>query len=75
MQTTYPQAGYRPKTSRRSSVDFLVIYASVALLTAIALFAVWQFWHTDRVFSGVRVADVLWAGRPAPRPSSALTKN
>ncbi|MEZ4834376.1 MAG: VanW family protein [Caldilineaceae bacterium] len=63
MQTTYPQAGYRPKTSRRSSVDFLVIYASVALLTAIALFAVWQFWHTDRVFSGVRVADVPVGGQ------------
>lgn len=62
MQTTYPHTGYRPATSRRSSLDFLVIYASVALLTAIALFAVWQFWHTDRVFSGVRVAGVPVGG-------------
>jgi vancomycin resistance protein YoaR len=62
MQTTYPHTGYRPATSRRSSVDFLIIYASVALLTAIAIFAAWQFWHTDRVYSGVRVAGVPVGG-------------
>jgi vancomycin resistance protein YoaR len=47
---------------RRTSADFLLIWLGVALLTFVALFAGWQFWHTDRIFTGTQVADVPVGG-------------
>ena len=61
MQTTLPS--YRPHpTAHRSAADFLVIWFVVAGLSILAAVAGWQFWHTDRIFTGVRVADVSVGG-------------
>ena len=61
MQTTLPT--YRPHpTAHRSAADFLVIWFVVAGLSILAAVAGWQFWHTDRIFTGVRVADVSVGG-------------
>lgn len=62
MQTTLSAPRYRPVVERRSSADFLVIWFGVALLVIVALFAGWQFWHTDRIFTGTRVAGVPVGG-------------
>jgi len=61
MQNTLPS--YRPyPTAHRSAADFLVIWLVVAALSILAAVAGWQFWHTDRIFTGVRVADVPVGG-------------
>ncbi len=62
MQTTYTPASYRPTSRRRTSLDFLIIWVAVVMLSAVAVFAGWQFWHMDRVYSGVRVAGVPVGG-------------
>lgn len=61
MQTTFPS--YRPyPAARRSAADFVIIWFVVAALFLLAAVAGWQFWHTDRIFTGVRVADVPVGG-------------
>jgi vancomycin resistance protein YoaR len=62
MQTTLSTPRYRPLVERRTSADFLLIWLGVALLVIVALFAGWQFWHTDRIFTGTRVAGVPVGG-------------
>jgi len=61
MQTTLP--AYRPRpTFHRSAGDFVAIWFVVAALSLLAAVAGWQFWHTDRVFTGVKIADVPVGG-------------
>jgi vancomycin resistance protein YoaR len=61
MQTTLP--AYRPRpTFRRSAGDFVAIWFVVAALSVLAGLAGWQFWHTDRIFTGVQVAGVPVGG-------------
>ncbi len=61
MQTTLPT--YRPRaTFQRSAADFIAIWFVVAVLSLLAAFAGWQFWHTDRIFTGVQVAGVPVGG-------------
>jgi vancomycin resistance protein YoaR len=62
MQTTLSTPRYHPLVERRTSADFLVIWLAVALLVFVASFAGWQFWHTDRIFTGTRVAGVPVGG-------------
>lgn len=73
MQTTFPT--HRPRTFalRRSGADFLIIWLCVAILSAVGLYAGWQFWHTDRIFTGVRVAGVPIGGET--RASALLRLN
>ena len=42
--------------------EYLLIWFCVAIVTGIGAFAGWQFWHTDRIFSGVHVAGVPVGG-------------
>ena len=54
-----------PKRARGrppSSVEYFLIWLCVAIVAGAGLFAGWQFWHTDRIFSGVRVAGVPVGG-------------
>ena len=54
-----PPAGYgRPP----SGVEYILIWICVAFVAVAGAFAGWQFWHTDRIFSGVRVAGVPVGG-------------
>ena len=45
-----------------SGVEYLLIWFCVACVAVAGVFAGWQFWHTDRIFSGVRVAGVPVGG-------------
>ncbi len=45
-----------------SGVEYILIWFCVAFVAVAGLFAGWQFWHTDRIFSGVRVAGVPVGG-------------
>lgn len=61
MQTSLP--AYRPYTpATRSAADFVVIWFVVAALSLVTAVAGWQFWHTDRIFTGVKVADIPVGG-------------
>ncbi|MBX3051083.1 MAG: VanW family protein [Caldilineaceae bacterium] len=62
MQTTLPTYRARPVPFRRSAGDFVAIWAVVAALSVLAAVAGWQFWHTDRIFTGVQVAGVPVGG-------------
>ena len=45
-----------------SGVEYLLIWFCVAVVAIAGAFAGWQFWHTDRIFSGVSVAGVPVGG-------------
>ncbi len=45
-----------------SGVEYILIWVCVACVAVAGVFAGWQFWHTDRIFSGVRVAGVPVGG-------------
>ena len=45
-----------------SGVEYILIWLCVAVVAVAGAFAGWQFWHTDRIFSGVRVAGVPVGG-------------
>ncbi len=45
-----------------SGNEYLLIWLCVAIVAVAGAFAGWQFWHTDRIFSGVRVAGVPVGG-------------
>ena len=54
-----------PATTRDrppSGTEYLLIWLCVAIVAVAGAFAGWQFWHTDRIFSGVRVAGVPVGG-------------
>lgn len=61
MQTSLPAYRARP-TFHRSAGDFVAIWFVVAALSLLAAVAGWQFWHTDRIFTGVQVAGVPVGG-------------
>ena len=42
--------------------EYLILWLCVAILAGVGSFGAWQFWHTDRIFSGVRVAGVPVGG-------------
>jgi vancomycin resistance protein YoaR len=42
--------------------EYLLIWFCVAIVAGVGAFAGWQFWHTDRIFSGVRIAGVPVGG-------------
>ena len=45
-----------------SGVEYILIWICVAFVAVAGVFVGWQFWHTDRIFSGVRVAGVPVGG-------------
>ena len=62
MQTTlYPAREIRPRL-RRTAFDLIGLWLLLALLAALNLPAAWQFWHANRVFTGVSVGGVPIGG-------------
>ncbi len=47
---------------RRTVFDLVAIWLLLALLCAIMLPAAWQFWHANRIYTGVTVGDVPVGG-------------
>ena len=45
-----------------SGSEYILIWMCVAVVAVAGAFAGWQFWHTDRIFSGVHIAGVPVGG-------------
>ena len=58
MTAITPPHPTQPTVRPPNGGEYLLIWFFVALVTGIGAIAGWQFWHTDRIFSGVRVAGV-----------------
>ena len=54
--------------------EYLIIWLGVAIVALSGLFVGWQFWHTDRIFSGVRVAGVPVGSETRTRALLSLHK-
>ena len=58
-------AQVRPSTTvriRRGPADFAVLFCALLVLAAIGAAFGWQFWHAERVYTGVTVAGVPVGG-------------
>jgi vancomycin resistance protein YoaR len=66
MQTTaYPRrrTTYRsPARIERSPLDFATIFFGLILITLIIGAFIWQFWHANRIYTGIHVAGVPIGG-------------
>ena len=62
MTALTPLSPEQPTVRLPSGGEYLLIWICVALVAGIGGFAGWQFWHTGRIFSGVRVAGVPVGG-------------
>ncbi len=60
------QAPYRARTStskiRRGPADLAALFVGLLLLALLVAALGWQYWHADRVYSGVTVAGVPVGG-------------
>ena len=75
MHSTFPTTrlvGATGRSVRRSLADFAAILLGVLLLAEVAGFAAWQFWHADRIFTGVTVAGVPVGGGTRARALARL---
>lgn len=62
MQTTlYPPQQVRPRL-RRTPFDLVALWLLLILLALLSLPAAWQFWHANRVFTGVSIGGVPVGG-------------
>jgi vancomycin resistance protein YoaR len=67
MQSTIPAPHIYTVPERRSSADFIVLWFLIVVMIGVGLFAGWQFWHTDRIFTGVTVAGAPVGGMTRAR--------
>lgn len=61
MQSTLYPTQERPRL-RRTAIDLVALWLVLALLAALSLPAAWQFWHANRIFTGVSVGGVPVGG-------------
>lgn len=47
---------------RRTPLDFAAIFLMLTILTTLVCIVSWHFWHVDRIFTGVTVADIPVGG-------------
>lgn len=64
-----------PRRSERSPFDFAALFLLLLLLLLVATLLVWQFWHTNRIFGGVQIADVPIGGLTRAQALAELTQN
>jgi len=66
MQTTTLPRPHRPYRAqprvRRTPLDFVAIFCGVLLLTALMGCVFWQFWHAQRIYTGVQIGGVPIGG-------------
>ena len=51
-----------PSKIRQTPLDFIAIFAGLLVLTVLATLLGWQFWHANRIFSGVQIDGVPVGG-------------
>ncbi len=56
MQSTIPIRHRPAVTLERSPFDFAAIFTGLLVLTLLIGLLTWQFWHANRIFSGVSIA-------------------
>jgi len=62
MQTDYRSSTQSPSRIRRTPLDFAAIFAGLLLLLLLVAVLFWQFWHANRIYSGVQVNGVPIGG-------------
>jgi len=65
MQKTLRDIQYLPDEQprlRRTSLDFLALLLGLMFLTALIGVVSWQFWHANRIYSGVNVSGIPVGG-------------
>ncbi len=60
---------------RRTSLDFVAILVGLLALTLCSLAFFWQFWHANRIFTGVTVAGVPVGGLTRGEALSQLQRS
>ncbi|MEM7125288.1 MAG: VanW family protein [Chloroflexota bacterium] len=87
MQNTIPFPANTPKRIRRTTFDFALIFLMLSVVTLLVILVFWQFWHANRIFTGVRIASIPVGGmtrieavnelnreiQPYPLPPVSLT--
>lgn len=59
------QGAYHPRTNvrlRRTALDYVALLALLTVFFGVMLAAAWQFWHTNRIYTGVTVGGVPVGG-------------
>lgn len=77
MQTTiYPQRRAPRAASRieRSPLDFVAIFFGMIVTAAIIASVVWQFWHANRIYTGVSIAGVPVGGQSRAAAMQTLSE-
>ncbi len=59
--TLYPPRSARPL--KRNALDFLAILALLLIFLMLVLSASWQFWHANRIYSGVTIGGLPVGGQ------------
>lgn len=65
MQNTFPETEYLPYTPfrlRRTVLDFIALLLGLIALTMILGIISWQFWHANRIYSGINVSGIPIGG-------------
>ena len=60
------------RTFRRNIFDFAAIFGTLFLLSLIAATLFWQFWHVNRIYGGVTIANVAVGGMTRADALAAL---
>lgn len=47
-----------PGRVRRNPLDFAAIFIGMVIVALVVAVVLWQFWHANRIYSGVRIAGV-----------------
>lgn len=58
---------------RRTPLDYAFIFMLLTLITLVTVGALWQFWHVNRIYSGVSIAGVPVGGLTRAEATGKLT--
>lgn len=77
MQKTLREIQYQPNTPfklRRTSLDFFAILFGLLALAALVGIICWQFWHANRIYTGISIANVPVGGMTRTAAMNYLTE-
>jgi vancomycin resistance protein YoaR len=74
MQSTTSVAHRRPIMLRRGPADFAALFVLLVIFTAIIAGSLWNFWHTERIYTGVTVSGISIGGQTRAEALQRLTR-